>query len=344
MRAAISNRDASYDSVFVYGVITTGVFCLPSCAARSARPENLRFFFSPEQAQAAGLRACKRCKPLAATHERALLEKLAQFIIDNAEQTLTLKALAERAAMSPVRLQRRFVARFGVSPKALHSHARNNDLRSKLKAQRSVTDSIFAAGFGSVSRIYDTTAQSLGMTPSAYRAGAVGEEICYAASQSSLGWLLLAATQQGVCFAQFGENESEPLDQLREEFPQAKVTPSNNAGSAQLQLWWQALDAHLSDNAPRPDVPLDLRGTAFQILVWKFLLRIEYGKTVSYGDVATGVARPKAIRAAASACGANRIAVLVPCHRVLRGDGELGGYRWGVQRKRQLLDRELEQA
>ena len=232
------------------------------------------------------------------------------------------------------------VAVLGVSPKAYHDAARLRLLKKGLKAGKSVLDSITEAGFQSTSRLYGHPLRNLGMTPSTYRAGGTGETIAYALRTSALGPLLMAATDRGVCFAQFGDSEATLIAQLRAEFPQARIVASDMTHSSELDAWMRALDAHVAGNAPRPDLPLDLRGTAFQIRVWKFLLQVAEGDVLSYSEVASAIGAPKAVRAAASACAANRIAVLVPCHRVLRADGRLGGYRCGLARKRLLIDRE----
>jgi AraC family transcriptional regulator of adaptative response/methylated-DNA-[protein]-cysteine methyltransferase len=203
-----------------------------------------------------------------------------------------------------------------------------------------VLESVGAAGFGSTSRVYDSAARNLGMTPSVYRAGAEGEIIYHACRETTLGWLLMAATDRGVCFAQFGASERALEEALCSEFPHATVVASQTTGSLALDDWMRALEMHLAGAAPHPDLPLDLRGTAFQIKVWRFLLSVPEGQVISYREVADAVGAPKAARAVASACASNRVAVLVPCHRVLRGDGGLGGYRWGLARKRALLDAE----
>jgi AraC family transcriptional regulator of adaptative response/methylated-DNA-[protein]-cysteine methyltransferase len=341
MRQAIADRDATYDGAFLYGVVTTGVYCRPSCASRAAKPENVRFFANPQAAEAAGLRACKRCHPRV-VHDRTsqLMRVLADYIEHNAGEPLSLKHLAEQAHLSPAHLQRTFKAVLGVSPKAYHDAARFRLLKSGLKAGKSVMDSITDAGFQSTSRIYGHATRNLGMTPSTYRAGGAGEAIVHAFRDTALGPLLMAATDRGVCFAQFGDNEPRLVAQLKSEFPRASVVASDMTNSPQLDAWIQAFEAHVAGTLPRPDLPLDLRGTAFQIRVWKFLLGVPEGEVMSYSEVATGIGQPKAFRAAASACAANRIAVLVPCHRVLRGDGALGGYRWGLDRKRVLINQE----
>jgi AraC family transcriptional regulator of adaptative response/methylated-DNA-[protein]-cysteine methyltransferase len=341
MRRALADRDARCDGVFVYGVITTGVYCRPSCPSRPARPENVRFFPDPTAAEAAGLRECKRCRPRA-SHNRVtrIIETVAQYIEQHAGERLTLGQLARRAHLSPAHLQRRFKAALGVSPKMYHDAARLRRLKGGLKAGKSVVDAIADAGFESTSRVYGHAPRSLGMTPSAYRRGGAGETIAYAARDTAMGPLLMAATDRGVCFAQFGASSAALVAQLKNEFPNATHTPSSMAGSGELDAWMRAFDAHIAGNLPRPELPLDLRGTAFQIRVWRFLLQVPEGSVVSYAEVAAGIGAPKAVRAAASACAANRIAVLVPCHRVLRGNGSLGGYRWGLERKRVLIEGE----
>jgi AraC family transcriptional regulator, regulatory protein of adaptative response / methylated-DNA-[protein]-cysteine methyltransferase len=341
MRKAVSERDAHFDGSFVYGVVTTGVYCRPSCKSRSPKAINIRFFPGPKAAESAGFRACKRCQPRAsATSTAKLMQSLAKYIDKNADQPLSLDLLSEQAHLSPTHLQRTFKAVLGVSPKAYHDAARLRLLKISLKAGKSVLDSIGDAGFQSTSRIYGHATRNLGMAPSAYRAGGLGETIAYAFCVTALGPLLMAATDRGVCFAQFGRSESALIAQLKGEFPQASVTASTMTQSPELSAWIEAFEAHIATSAPRPEVPLDLRGTAFQIQVWKFLLGVPSGSVVSYSEVAKGIGAPKAFRAAASACAANRIAVLIPCHRVLRGDGDLGGYRWGLERKRSLLGHE----
>ena len=337
---AVRDRNAAYDGRFYYGVLTTGVYCRPSCRSRRPRDENLRFFAQTVDAESAGFRACKRCKPDRLEDETDQLISIARYIREHADEKLPLSRLAEMSGLSAARLQKAFKAALGVTPKQFQDAARLGQLKDALKQGDQITGAIFSAGFGSTSRVYGEAARSLGMTPAAYRAGGEGELIRYACRDTALGPLLMAATERGVCFAQFGESEVELLEQLGNEFPAADLKPSPASGDQSLDEWMQALDAYLGDGAPRPELPLDLRGTAFQLRVWRFLLGIEEGDVVSYGEVAEGIGSPRAVRAAASACGANRVGVLVPCHRVLRGDGGLGGYRWGVERKRSLLDLE----
>jgi AraC family transcriptional regulator of adaptative response/methylated-DNA-[protein]-cysteine methyltransferase len=341
MQNALAARDEHFDGRFVYGVVTTGVYCRPSCSSRQAKPQNVRFFANPSEAKAAGLRPCKRCRP-DAEHNRSTgrIRAIAEYIDKHADEPLSLTTLARQAHWSPAHLQRTFKAVLGISPKAYHDAARLRLLKGSLKAGKSVLESIDGAGFQSTSRVYARGTRNLGMTPSAYRAGGAGETITYAFRDTQLGPLLMAAANRGVCFAQFGTGEAALVAQLKTEFPRATVVPSSNSDSRELDDWMQAFEKHIAGRAPRPDLPLDLRGTAFQIRVWRFLLGVPEGDVMSYSEVASGIGTPKAIRAAASACAANRIAVLVPCHRVLRADGGLGGYRWGVERKRLLIDAE----
>lgn len=335
---AVRNRDASYDGKLFFGVVTTGVFCRPSCKSRPAKPENMRFYNNAEQARQAGFRACKRCAPeqLNANHEKLI--EVARYIESNADQTLTLTTLANKFGLSPTHLQKSFKSVIGISPKAFQDAVRQQRFKSFLKSGESVTDAVFAAGYGSSSRVYGSVADKLGMTPGAYKAGAEGEQISYACGVTEFGYLLLAATDKGVCFAMFGDAEAELLQKLKDEFPKATTSIATN--DDQLENWFVEINQYLNDGLPMPAIPLDIRGTAFQMRVWAFLQSINEGEVVSYRDVAIGIGQPTAIRAAATACAKNRIALLIPCHRVLRGDGGIGGYRWGVDTKRELLSLE----
>ncbi len=267
----------------------------------------------------------------------ALMGELAQFIDAHADETLPLTRLAQQAGLSAFHLQRTFKAVMGVSPKEYQAAARLRRFKGRLRDGDSVLGATFEAGYGSTSRVYEQIDGGLGMTPSAYRAGGEGESIVHAVRETELGPLMMAATTRGVCFVQFGESGEALLGELRKEFPKAAFAEAGHDADQALGPWMIALAAHLSGAAPRPDLPLDLRGTAFQIRVWRFLLSVKPGEVVSYSEVAAGVGAPRAVRAAASACAANRLAVLVPCHRALRADGGLGGYRWGLDRKRALL-------
>lgn len=267
------------------------------------------------------------------------MQSVARYIADHADEPMSLERLAGHTGLSRFHLQRTFKAVFGVTPKEYHAAARLKGFKGRLRSGRNVLEAVVDAGYGSTSRIYEQVDGQLGMTPSAYRSGGAGETIAYAVRPTALGLLLMGATERGVCVVQFGDAESTLEAQLRAEFPQAALQRASGDDAA-LDAWMRALDAHLSRGAPRPQIPLDLRGTAFQIRVWRFLLSVKEGDVVSYSELAQGIGASAAVRAAASACGANRIAVLIPCHRALRADGSLGGYRWGLERKRALLDAE----
>lgn len=340
MRKAIAARDPSTDGLFYYGVITTGIYCKPSCSSRSAKAENMRFFTSAEAATLAGFRSCKRCRPNENNPQLEKLVKLARHIETHAQHRLTLADLAAVANLSSYRVQRLFKEAFGVTPRIYQDSVRIKRFKQSLKKGNGITDSIFSSGYGSISRVYGEATRNIGMTPKAYRTGGAGEQIAYACRSSTLGKIMMAATDKGVCFAQFGDCEKSLITQLEMEFPNAELEASPAAESTELDAWIEALERHISDGAPRPDLPIDMRGTAFQIKVWQFLLSIRAGDVISYGEVAKNIHRPGAARAVASACARNRIGVLIPCHRVLRGDGNLGGYRWGTDRKLALLDAE----
>ncbi len=340
MYASVAERNSLHDGHFFYGVVTTGVFCKPSCNSRTAKRENIRFFSDAESAVRAGFRACHRCHPDNLDRDLNKQIEIANYIEAHSDERLTLANLSKRANLSPSRFQKLFKSTFSVSPKQYQDAARLVRLKRELKDGEDVTGAIFSAGFGSVSRVYGEAARNMGMTPATYRDGGADETIFHAYRDSALGPLMMAATERGVCFAQFGDSKKFLLDQLQHEFPNATLVESAATEGPELDNWINALDMHLQNHAPRPDLPLDLRGTSFQLKVWQFLLSVKEGDVISYGELAAEIGSPKAFRAAASACGANRIGVLVPCHRVLRGNGELGGYRWGVERKRTLLDME----
>jgi len=340
MQKAIENRDKSYDGVFFYGVITTGIFCQPSCSSKLAKLENIRFFLKAESAMMAGFRPCKRCHPVEGSTQMKTVIEVARYIEANAQNKLTLSHLASITALSSTSLQKSFKRVFSISPKAYQDAVRLRQFKRSLKQGDGITEAIYAAGFGSISRVYGEPSRNIGMAPKAYRAGGEGELIHYACRDTAMGLMMMAATRKGVCFVQFGDAQNTLLAQLNTEFPNAQLTVSASQDAPELDSWVVALDNHISQGAPRPDLPLDMRGTAFQIKVWQFLLSIKEGNALSYGEVAEQVDNVKAARAVGTACGKNKIAILIPCHRVLRSDGGLGGYRWGLDRKRTLLDKE----
>lgn len=265
---------------------------------------------------------------------------LADYIEQYAEHSLDLHHLAAEAAVSPFHLQRTFSQLFGVSPKQFQNAIRVQRLKQALRSGADVSRAIYDAGFGSVSRVYEQLDKNFGMTLTEYKTGAEAKQIYFALRQTQLGLLLMAATDRGVCFVHFGDSVASLIQSLHQEFPKAHLVPTPEHAQSDLDLWIDALEHHLAGAGPRPDLPLHLTGTAFQLSVWRFLSTLKTNETVSYADVAKGIAKPDAYRAVANACGANKIAVLVPCHRVLRGDGTLGGYRWGVERKQHLLQLE----
>jgi AraC family transcriptional regulator of adaptative response/methylated-DNA-[protein]-cysteine methyltransferase len=329
--AAVTARDRSADGRFVTGVLTTGIYCRPSCAARHPRRENVRFFAGPAEAAAAGLRACLRCRPDEVTREAAGLDK-ALRLLDRAETPPSLDALAAAAGYSPFHFHRLFKRATGLTPAAYARARRARTMTDSLRTAGRVTDAIYDAGYSGPGRFYADAKHRLGMTPSAWRDGGRGETIRWATADTSLGTMLVAATGKGICRLSFDEGEAE----LVRRFPNAAIEPGGEAMADLLQRTVAAVEA-----PERPhDLPLDVRGTAFQEAVWRELARIPPGETRSYAQIAAAVGRPAAVRAAGSANGANHVAVLIPCHRVVRGDSTLGGYAYGLERKAKLLERE----
>ncbi|WP_293392381.1 bifunctional DNA-binding transcriptional regulator/O6-methylguanine-DNA methyltransferase Ada [Nevskia sp.] len=334
-------RDAAADGRFFYSVRTTGVYCRPSCAARPARPENVSFHLTAAAAEAAGFRPCKRCKPDQAPLAEQHAELIATLcrVIERAEVTPTLDALATQAAMSSFHLHRVFKAVTGLTPRAYAAAHRAKRVRSELnRAGSSVTDAIYDAGYNSNGRFYAEANGVLGMTPSDYRAGGTNTEIRFAIAQCTLGAILVAASARGVCAILMGDDPDALARDLQDRFPKAGLIGADTAFEATVAKVIGLVEA------PRVghDLPLDVRGTAFQQRVWQALREIPAGETASYAEVARRIGAPTSMRAVAQACGANALAVAIPCHRVVRSDGALSGYRWGVERKRVLLDREAQ--
>ncbi|MCP2052893.1 UNVERIFIED_ORG: AraC family transcriptional regulator of adaptative response/methylated-DNA-[protein]-cysteine methyltransferase [Pseudomonas fluorescens] len=336
--AAIVARDAKADALFVYGVKTTGVYGRPSSASRLPRPENIEFFDTPAQAEAAGYRPSKRAAgdqtQLAAHHAQRVAEACRQ--IEQAETPPSLEALAHGAGLSAFHFHRVFKAVTGLTPKAYASALRSRKVRHSLKGEHSVTDALYDAGFNSNSRFYESANQLLGMKPSDYKAGGTNSTILFAVGQCSLGAILVAQSQRGVCAILLGDDPDTLLRDLQDQFPKAELVGADHEFE---QLIAQVV-GFIEAPALGLNLPLDLRGTAFQERVWQALRDIPVGSTASYAQIAAQIGAPKSFRAVAQACGANSLAVAIPCHRVVRSDGELSGYRWGVERKRQLLERE----
>jgi AraC family transcriptional regulator, regulatory protein of adaptative response / methylated-DNA-[protein]-cysteine methyltransferase len=340
--ALVVARDAAADGILYYSVATTGVYCRPSCAARRANPRNVRFHATAAEAEAAGFRPCKRCRPDEPSADARALDLVARAcrLIEGAERAPDLATLAAAAGLSPWHFHRVFKRRTGVTPKEYAAAHRETRTRAALASSATVTDAIYEAGFGSSGRFYETAPRLLGMTPTAYRAGGdAATEIRFATATCSLGAILVAATAKGVCAIFLGDDAAALRADLGERFPRAPLVEGDAAFAATVAQVVAFVEA------PRLglDLPLDIRGTAFQQRVWRALTRIPAGTTATYTEIAEAIGAPRAVRAVAAACAANPLAVVVPCHRVVRRDGGLAGYRWGgVPRKKALLARESE--
>ncbi len=326
---AIETRDASTAGRFYYGVVTTGVFCRPGCSSRTPRRENVRFFATATEAEALGYRPCRRCHPERAEPEAAAKVRAVRRRIEGGEEK-RLDEWAAETGWSAAHLQKRFKAATGYSPAQYTRQIRLKRLKEALRKAPTVTEAMYAAGYGSSSRMHEQAARELGMKPKEYQRGGRGLRVSYAFTNSPAGGAAIAWTDRGVCFAEFSRSEAESLDRLRREFPEAELRASTLAD-------WEAALAVLRG-------PVDLRGTVFQRMVWSYLRTIPPGETRSYSQVAAALGRAGAARAVARACSSNRIAVGVPCHRVIAADGRLGGYRWGTERKGELLDYERQAA
>ncbi len=335
---ALRARDAAADDVFFYSVATTGVYCRPSCAARPARPENVAFHATRQEAERAGFRPCRRCRPdlpPRAAREAELVARACRMI-ETADEVPTLDVLAAAAGLSPFHFHRLFRRIAGVTPKAYAAAQRQARVQQGLATAASVTATIYESGFNSSGRFYEQAPDMLGMTPSAWRAGGAGERIVFADGHSTLGCVLVAATARGICAILLGDTPEALQDDLHARFPRASL----QAGDASFRALVAQVVAYVDQPGNGLGLPLDIRGTAFQRKVWEVLQAIPAGETLSYAEVAVRIGRPAAVRAVAGACAANRLAVAVPCHRVVSRDGALAGYRWGVGRKRALLEKE----
>ncbi|MQX37504.1 bifunctional DNA-binding transcriptional regulator/O6-methylguanine-DNA methyltransferase Ada [Roseospira navarrensis] len=342
---AVQARRPAADDGFVYAVATTGIFCRPGCASRRPRREHVRFFDTAEAAVAAGFRPCRRCRPdHGAADPQAEAVARARRRLEADPDEPCLADLAAEAGLSPGHFRRVFQARVGLSPKQYAKAVRADRLRAALETGATVTDAIFDAGYGGTARAHADAAAGLGMTASAYRKGGAGEVIDHAQADCRLGRVLVAATPRGLCAVAFGDDDGALVADLRARFPRATLQAGGPAARAVLPTVVRLVAAPEEggwDGAPDPP-PLDLRGTAFQMRVWAELRRIPPGQTRTYAELAAAVGQPSATRAVANACGSNPVAAVVPCHRVVRSDGGLGGYRWGLARKRALLDGEAE--
>jgi len=336
--AAVVRRDPRADGTFYYSVRTTGVYCRPSCGSRQARRENVRFHATRQEAEAAGFLPCKRCRPnelgIAGQHAAAVAR--ACRLIETAEEMPSLDALAETAGLSRFHFHRVFRATTGVTPKAYGAAHRAQRVREELGRSKTVTDAIYDAGFNSSGRFYATSGKVLGMTPTDFRTGGVGASIRFAVGECSLGSILVASTERGVCAILLGNDPERLVRDLQDRFPNARLV----GGDKHFERVVAKVVGFVERPALGLDLPLDVRGTAFQQRVWQALRKIPAGATASYQEIAERIGAPSAVRAVARACASNTIAVAIPCHRVVRRDGSLSGYRWGVERKRALLARE----
>jgi AraC family transcriptional regulator of adaptative response/methylated-DNA-[protein]-cysteine methyltransferase len=335
---AVRRRDAAFDGKVLFAVRTTGVYCRPSCASRPAKRENVSFFETAGAAEKAGYRACKRCRPneLGAPDPRIEAVRRACERIDEAEESPRLAELAAGAGLSPHHFHRVFKMLTGVTPKAYAAEKWARRAAVKLRKAGTITEAIYDAGFNSSSRFYETTAARLGMTPGAVRKGGAGQVIRFAVGEASLGAVLVAATDKGVCAITLGDDPNRLLRELQDRFPRAELV----GGDPEFEGMVARVVGLVEAPGQRIDLPLDIRGTAFQQRVWAALSAIPPGQTATYKEIARAIGRPRAVRAVAQACGANPLAVAIPCHRVVRTDGDLSGYRWGIERKRELIARE----
>ena len=332
----VERRSVAADSLFVYAVKTTGIFCRPSCPSRRPKRESVEFFATEELALAAGYRACKRCQPGQENQQQKLVGIACDFIDRNSETTITLEALGKLMELSPFYAQRVFRRTLGVTPRQYQQARRMERLRGELVQRASVTDAIYESGFSSGSRVYENSAAEMGMTPKEFQKNARGLTITYGIAESPLGKVLVAVTGAGVCAVSFGNLESELEDDLRARFALAEITRDDAGLGQTLRL----VLSHLGEHPLAAQLPLDIRATAFQRRVWRALQAIPRGETRSYAQVAAEIGQPRAVRAVSRACATNPVALVVPCHRVVGSNGKLTGYRWGVERKRQLIEME----
>jgi AraC family transcriptional regulator of adaptative response/methylated-DNA-[protein]-cysteine methyltransferase len=339
---AVADRRRDADGRFVYAVATTGIYCRPSCASRRPLRRNVKFFAAPDAAERAGYRPCLRCKPRDDHPDDAAAARLSEVraaidrALEEGDAVPSLRALGEAVGLSPFHLQRSFKRRFGMSPREYGAAKKLGRVKSELATGSDVTGALYAAGYGAPSRLYERAKTQLGMTPATYKNGGAGAAIGFATAKTQLGTLLIAATDKGVCAVSLGPDAASLEAALKREYPAATIAPDRK----RLESWLKALLRHIDGKEPGLDLPLDLVATAFQWRVWRALRAIPYGTTTSYAAIARAIGAPAAVRAVASACANNQAALVIPCHRVVRGDGQLAGYRWGIERKAKLLARE----
>ncbi len=342
---AVLARDASRDGTFVFAVRSTGIYCRPSCPARRPKRDQVRFFPVPEAAEQAGFRACKRCHPRRARvndPQIELVRRICHIVDEHDEEAVTLKRLSSVTRVNAHHLQRTFKQIMGITPRQYGESRKLERFKIGVKKGATVTDAMYDAGYGSSRALYEKSSAQLGMTPATYGRGGRRMRMVFTIADSALGRLLVAATERGVCSVTLGDSDSELTRALFAEYPNASIDSRDTVISPSLNLWLGKILEHLDGKSKRIDLPLDLQATAFQWRVWEELRRIPFGVTRSYQKIAAAIGKPKAVRAVARACASNRLALVIPCHRVIREDKSLGGYRWGLERKRKLLKQERE--
>jgi len=341
---AVLTNDKSYNGVCFYGVLSTGVYCRFHCSSKRPLRENTRFFFSREGAEKAGFRPCKRCRPDSA--EEPIIGHIASKVlavcryIESCDYIPTLEELSEQVQLSSFHLQRVFKQALGISPRNYADAHRQLRFKKALQAGDEIALATYDAGYGSSSRLYEKSSRYLGMTPKAYKQKGKGQTIYYSVMNCPLGFILLAATKKGICTVRLGESKRALIDEVKDEFKHAEIYPSGS----DLSKWSQLLVNYLSGNIPWPKLPYDVQATAFQRKVWDSLRTIPEGQTMHYAEIAAAIGEPKAVRAVARACASNPVAIVVPCHRAVPKSGGVGGYRWGAERKKKLLDNEKQKA
>jgi len=333
---ATLHRDARSDGAFVFAVRSTHIYCRPSCPARRPLRQNAVFFHTPLEAEEQGYRPCRRCRPKERPELSELVAKAAEALGNSEEESMRLESLAAQIGTSPAKLRRAFRRMTGLTPKAFAEAARMTRFKKMLREGSQISEALYACGFGSPSRVYEKTNMHLGMTPATYRKGAPGMEIGYTVANSTLGKVLVAATTRGVSAVYLGEKPESLVDALRKEYPRAEIQRTQGAN----EQWLREILHRIEGDAPSLDLPLDVQATAFQRRVWQELQKIPRGTTRTYSQVARALGKPRSVRAVARACATNPVSIVVPCHRVIRMDGTLAGYRWGLQRKEKLLERE----
>ena len=333
---AMLTRDARADGLFYFGVRSTQIYCRPSCPARRPLRKNTRFFSTTRDAEREGFRACRRCKPDEIPAAVRIVQGAAQVLQSDLDEPVNVGSLARKLGVSGDTLRRAFRQQAGLAPKELAAALRLKKFKKLLRAGSSITDALYATGYGSASRVYERSDAHLGMTPATYQKGGKGMKIRYTTAKSWLGEVLVAATERGVSAVYLGDAAPKLVNELREEYPRAEIAAEKGAFSQ----WVAEILARMEGKAPRRELPLDLQATAFQRRVWQELQRIPRGATRTYSQIARAVGKPRAVRAVARACATNPVSIVVPCHRVVRADGNLAGYRWGLSRKEKLLERE----